>query len=390
MSEAAAWVVGHGRLEALRALQAAGESPPAGVASADGDWLVPVVRGVRFANPKAAEAYLLADNRLSELGGWDDAELLEVLRDMQGADLLEATGFGSSDITELLRALDPPPRPGADDVPERVAKRTRPGDLWLCGDHRLECVDATQGGGLARLLDGQAADVMLTDPPYNVDYTGAAGAMEGDAQDAGAFDVFLRAAFSNAAAAMRPGAAAYVFHPDSGGLEFRSAFVDAGFALKQVLVWVKDRFVLSRQDYNWQHEPILYGWKPGAAHSWFGLFDGSTVIDDARDIATMRKAELVEALQRIKDEATVLRADRPTASPLHPTMKPVALCARLLGNSAAPGELVLDPFGGSGSTLIAAEQLGMRAALAEIDPYYCDVIVTRWEQLVGGKAKRSR
>jgi len=158
--------------------------------------------------------------------------------------------------------------------------------------------------------------------------------------------------------------------------------------LKQVLVWVKDNFVLGRQDYNWQHEPILYGWKPGAAHKWYGAFTNSTVLDYGRkDIEKLNKQELVDLITQAQENSTVIREPRPRRNAEHPTMKPISLVTRLVRNSSTRNQIILDPFGGSGSTLIAAETLGLIAGIVELDPKYCDVIIQRWENLTGLKAE---
>ena len=184
------------------------------------------------------------------------------------------------------------------------------------------------------------------------------------------------------------GAAIYVCYSDSSAMTFRQTFIEAGFLLKQTLIWVKDNFVLSRQDYNWQHEPILYGWKPGAAHTWYGAFTNSTVQDsDIKDFNKMSKQELVNLLIGSRETATVVREPRPRKNMEHPTMKPISLVTRLVRNSSTHNQIVLDPFGGSGSTLIAAETLGLIGAIVELDPKYCDVIIKRWENLTGLKAE---
>jgi DNA modification methylase len=202
------------------------------------------------------------------------------------------------------------------------------------------------------------------------------------------FDVFMREAYNRMSESIKAGGAIYVCHADSASNTFRRAFADAGFLLKQCLIWVKDRFVLSRQDYNWQHEPILYGWKDGAAHNWFGPFNRSTVIDDETDLAALKKDQLVQMLAEIRANSTIIREERPQRNDEHPTMKPIKLVARMVQNSTKRGDLVLDPFGGSGSTLIASAQLDRRCYTMELDPVYCDVIVKRWERLTGREAVR--
>jgi len=240
---------------------------------------------------------------------------------------------------------------------------TRHGDLITLGRHRLLCGDATRAEDLHRLMDGSRADLVFTDPPYNVAYEGKtkdALTITNDAMADESFRVFLLAFYRQALAHTRPGGAIYVCHADTEGLNFRGALAEAGWLLKQCLVWVKQAFVLGRQDYHWQHEPILYGWAPGAPHTWAGD----------------------------RSQSTVLNFDRPARNDVHPTMKPVDLVAACLLNSSHLGDTVLDSFGGSGSTLIAAEKTGRASRLLELDPRYCDVIVTRWETATGQMATR--
>lgn len=314
---------------------------------------------------------------------------------------LEGTGYDDQFLANLAGdQLEVP----EDEPPAAPAKPTaKAGDLWKLGQHRLVCGDATIAADVMRATDGMNAELLLTDPPYNVaiaqhDLKEAKAlrkrtdgkSIVNDEMSVAAFDSFLAAAFSSAASAMKAGGAAYVFHADSAGETFRRTFGTAGFDLKQVLIWVKQVFVMGRQDYQWQHEPILYGWKPGAAHRWYGAFDKATVIDHEKPVEKMNVKELRALVLAARKEGTVIRHDRPTRSLQHPTMKPVGLCARLMANSTRAGDLVLDPFGGSGSTLIAAEHLERRAAIVELDPRYVDVIVQRWQEVSGGKAKRAK
>ena len=185
--------------------------------------------------------------------------------------------------------------------------------------------------------------------------------------------------FANA----KPGCPIYVCHADTGGQSFRQSLAQSGWMLKQILIWVKDNFVLSRQDYNWQHEPIIYGWKPGAAHPWHGPFNDSTVLDFKKDLSELSKNELLDLIKVAQETSTVIREPRPRRNSEHPTMKPVKLISRVLSNSATRGDLILDPFAGSGSTLMAAHSLGMITALVEIDPIYADVICRRWQEATG-------
>lgn len=244
--------------------------------------------------------------------------------------------------------------------------------------------------------------MIWTDPPYNVNYQGKAGKIKNDNMSDDKFYHFLRAAFDNMAAVLIDGGAVYVAHADAGqlGMTFRAAFLDAGLKLASCLVWRKNRFVLSRSDYHWQHEPILYGWKPSGPHRWFGNRKQKTIQEIfGEDVLTMIDEQTYQLqlgsvsylltgdnIKVCEAETTVLRIDSPTKSKLHPTMKPVSLIARMLYNSSKSGDLVLDPFAGSGSTLIACEKHARRSASIELAPRFCDVIVQRWQDFTGREA----
>lgn len=302
-----------------------------------------------------ATAYAIADNRSAELAEWDEDALAQTLAALQIEDdaLAEATGFDLSEIEKLTA----PKEVEEDEVPEPpVDPITKPGDLWILGEHRLLCGDSTKADDVARLMAGEKADLLLSDPPYGVDYEGITN------DDAAGLPSLLQGAMVQADANMCPGACYYICHPDVHAYEFIQAIRDRGWkqARPSVIVWVKDRFVLGRGDYHSQSEPILYGWKEGAAHH--------QVAD--------------------RTQSNVWEFDRPAAAEGHPTMKPVGLFAKATQNSTENGDLVYDPFLGSGTTLIAAEQLGRKCFGIEISPQYCDVIVKRWENLTGKKAKR--
>ena len=312
---------------------------------------VHVARGL---TPEQARAYRIADNQTATLSAWDDGLLAQELAALQAADFdLALTGFAEDDLLTLL--ADPPAAAAGDpdDIPEPPAEPiTRPGDLWAVGRHRLLCGDATSAADVARVLGGEAADLLLTDPPYNVAYEGGTAdrlTIPNDDLDPAEYQRFLTAALSAAAAHLHPGAGFYVWHADTFGLPVRQAAAAAGLRVRQCLVWVKPALVLGHQDYHWRHEPCLYGWADGAAHTWLG--------DRA--------------------QTTVLEFDKPARNAEHPTMKPVALFQALVANSCPEGGVVLDPFGGSGTTLVAAEQAGRAARLVELDPKYCDVILAR-------------
>jgi site-specific DNA-methyltransferase (adenine-specific) len=341
---------------------------------------------------ETAARIVLIDNRASDLAVYDDSALVDLLRTLPD---LGGTGFERADLEELLAGLNGR-RSSEDTEPGAVPPTpvTAAGDLVVLGDHRLLCGDATDVATVARVLHGDEVELLLTDPPYGVSYVGGTAdalTMTGDADDDQALEHLLETSLGVARFFAPAGAPAYVFHADTHGEIARRAFGAAGWDLKQVLVWVKQRFVLGRQDYQWQHEPVLYGWKPGAAHRWYGDYDKTTVLDDDVDPRKLSKAQLLEAVLAYAEQAhtSVLRHDRPTSSSAHPTMKPVGLIASLMENSSRAGGVVLDPFGGSGSTLIAAENLGRRARLVEIDPGYCDVIVDRWERHTGRTAERT-
>lgn len=236
-----------------------------------------------------------------------------------------------------------------------------PGDLWQLGRHRLLCGDSTNQEDIERLMGGELADLWLTDPPYNVGYEGKTAdklTIENDSMSDAAFKEFLVKCYAAANASMKKGAAFYIWHADSEGYNFRSACHEIGWKVRECLIWVKNSMVMGRQYYQWQHEPCLYGWKEGASHNWYSD----------------------------RKQTTILSYAKPTRNGEHPTMKPVPLFAYLMCNSSRPGDIVLDSFGGSGTTMIAAEQMGRSARLMELDPHYCDVIIARWEKLTGNKA----
>lgn len=273
--------------------------------------------------------------------------------------------------------------------------------------HRLLCGDATKLADVERLMDGKLAAMVFTDPPYNVAYEGGTAdklTIQNDNMPAEQFNLFLRDAFKSMFAATEPGGAIYVCHADSEGSNFRGSLQDAGWLLKQCLVWAKNQFVLGRQDYQWQHEPILYGWKPGAPHCFYGGRKQGTVIEEAAPISVREDGEgvlltFMAGIQTVTirvpsyevlcsgDDglSTVWRFEKPLRNGEHPTMKPIGLCARAIQNSSRPGEIVADFFGGSGSTLMAAEQTDRVCYAMEVDPMYCDVIVRRWEEFTGQK-----
>ena len=276
-----------------------------------------------------------------------------------------------------------------DDIPEEPTAKQ--GDIYQLGQHRVMCGDSTSIGDVETLMNGFKADLFLTDPPYNVDYEGGtkdALKIMNDSMEDGAFRAFLTDAFTNADLVMKPGAAYYIWHADSEGFNFRLAVRNANWKLRQTLIWVKNALVLGRQDYQWKHEPCLYGWKDGS-HYFTDDRTETTVIDEKIDLKKLKKEELLALLEKMlgdKMPTTVLYEDKPLINDIHPTMKPIRLMARLIKNSTRPGQAVLDLFGGSGSTMMACEQLERSCFTMELDPRYVDAMVNRWEKFTGEKA----
>lgn len=345
-----------------------------------------IVRADQLTDAQKRE-FIIKDN--TSFGDWDD-EILSA--DFDPGELID---WGLGDIDDEPEDSDVDEDDYSDDDAADAPTRCASGDIWLLGRHRLMCGDSTKEMDVAQLMNGALADLLLTDPPYNVDYQGGTKdkmKIANDNMEDAVFVEFLTAAFSNAALAMRSGAAYYIWHADSKGWEFRSALKATGLTLRETLIWVKNALVLGRQDYQWRHEPCLYGWKEGAAHFFVDDRSQSTVIEDAGvDYRKLKKDELLKLVLQLTDVTipnTVIYEDKPTRNDLHPTIKPVKLMARLIRNSTRQTELVLDLFGGSGSTLIACEQINRRCLMMEYDPRYCDAILDRWEKLTGEQAQR--
>lgn len=315
-------------------------------------------------------ALTLADNQTTMMTGFDEDMLayeLDVL-----ADEFDMADFGFADsLGDAIEDVDVE----EDEVPEVVECRAKKGEIWQLGAHRIMCGDSTCREDVEKLVGGGFCDLLLTDPPYNV----ALGqhmrpselkqlhrrtdglVIENDSwDDDDAFVAFLKSAFDNAMEVLNPGAAFYIWHADSQRMNFLRACELSGMTVRECLVWAKNTFALGRQDYQWRHEPCLYGWKDGAAHSWYSD----------------------------RKQSTVLEFDKPSVNAEHPTMKPVGLMAYLIRNSTKEGDTVLDVFGGSGSTLMACEGMGRKCLSMELDPHYCDVIIARWENATGKTALR--
>ena len=336
----------------------------------------------------------LADNQTTLMTGWDEAQLAEELDALSDAFDVDDFGF------EPIGIEEPDPADLDECEPNEDAQdRVMEGELWRMGEHVMLCADSTNPVNVERLSDamGTRFDLLLTDPPYNV-ALGQHGHRRTDGlviandswDDDECFVEFLRSALSGSMGAMRPGAAFYVWYAPTQSANFIEAAKRAGMDVRQILVWAKSTFTLGRQDYQWRHESCLYGWKGGASHYFTDSRRESTVIDDSMDTSRMSKAELKDALDAILERTatTVLRDKKPTRSVEHPTMKPVSLFAYQIANSSKPGDAVLDPFGGSGTAVIASEQLSRRCGTIELDQHYASVIVDRWERLTGMEAVR--
>lgn len=340
-------IAGHGRILAARKLKMKE---------------VPCIR-LGYLTETQKKAYVIADNKLALNSGWDEELLALEIADLKDEDFdISLLGFSDDELADLADQIAEEVEGLTDEdaVPETPEEPiTKPGDIWVLGKHRLMCGDSTSMDHLSKLTAGQLVDMWLTDPPYNVAYEGGTGlTIQNDDMGDEQFRQFLRDAYTAADTVMKPGAVFYIWHADSEGYNFRGAARDAGWTVRQCLIWKKSSLVMGRQDYHWKHEPCLYGWKDGAGHLW----------------ATDRK------------QTTILEFDKPSKNGEHPTMKPVALFEYQMLNNTKGGDIVLDSFGGSGTTLIAAEKNGRYARLMELDPKYCDVIVKRWEEFTGKKA----
>ena len=327
-------IAGHGRYEAAKLL---------------GLKEIPIIKADDLSDERV-KAYRLADNKLNE-SEWDMSLVIEELKELSDS-MLDLTGFEKDLIIE--------PDEKDDVIPENAPSIAQLGDIWQLGRHRVMCGDSTKLDEVERLMNGMKADMWLTDPPYNVDYTGKtkdALKIENDKKTDVQFRQFLIDAYTCADAVMKGGAVFYIWHADLEGYNFRGAAHDIGWQVRQCLIWNKQTMVMGRQDYHWKHEPCLYGWKEGT-HLW----------------ATDRK------------QTTVLNFDRPSKSEMHPTMKPVELFVYQITNNTKNEDIVLDTFLGSGSTLIACEKTDRVCYGMELDPKYCDVIIKRWEDYTNSKA----
>lgn len=314
---------------------------------------------VHIENKQEEKALNIALNKA--VGEWEPVALADLLSDLKisGYDL-DITGFDAAEVDDLFSQVhDKDVHDDDCDIdPEQIEPFVQFGDIWMLGKHRMMCGDATSEEDVVRLMDGDRANLVVTDPPYNVAYESADGKkIQNDSMADGQFYEFLLAAFRNMAAHMAEGGSAYIFHADTEGLNFRRAFKEAGFHISGVCIWVKNSLVLGRSPYQWQHEPVLFGWLPNGKHRWFSD----------------------------RKQSTVWNFDKPRRSKEHPTMKPIPLLAYPIKNSSVPNGIVLDLFGGSGSTLMACEQTDRICLTMELDPKYATAIVMRFSNEYGAE-----
>ena len=337
-------IAGHGRIAA---------------AKEEGMEEVPCVF-VDYLTEAQKKAYILADNRMALDAGWDEELLRIEIESLQGADFdVSLTGFGENELADLFAGDEE--KDVKDDgfdlsaALEKAAFVER-GDIWTVGRHRLVCGDATSAEDVAALMDGKKANLIVTDPPYNVAFRSGSGlSIQNDSMENGEFYTFLYNSFSQMAAHLEKGGAAYVFHADTEGLNFRKAFVDAGFHLAGVCIWVKNSLVLGRSDYQWQHEPVLYGFLKNGKHPWYSD----------------------------RKQTTIWNYDKPKRNKNHPTSKPLDLLGYPIRNSSQENAIVLDTFGGSGSTMMACEQTNRICCMMELDEKYASVILRRYVEDTG-------
>lgn len=413
-------VAGHGRCMAAENIYRRGEQIKFPNGSPIPIGFVPTVDCSGWSDNQR-KAYIIGDNQSALTAGWDIDILTAELRELQEADFdLHLTAFSEAELDELLAPIvgDPELQGDPDYQPEAPAEPiSQRGDTWILGNHRVRCGDATSLNDWDELMKGETADVCWIDPPFNVDLgrknrlmdkavggkRSATGSITNDKMSDAEFSEFLQELFASLFAVMRAGAPIYVAHADKVGLVFRQKFEDAGFHFSQMLIWNKGQHVIGMADHHSSHESILYGWKVGAKHSWYGGRKNKTVFDtgeggpirqleDGRWCIKIGDSSLIVSGDAQLEEApsTVFYEPKPDKSGLHPSTKPVALIERQLSNSARAGDIVIDGCGGSGSTLIAAHRLGMSARIMELEPKFCDVIIQRWQHVTGKVAIHER
>lgn len=362
-------IEGHGRLLALKEL---------------GYKKVEVIK-LGHLTDEQRRAYTLIHNKLTMNTGFD----LDILMsELESIDIIDMEEFDFEIAIDDIDYESIEEDNYEVELPEQP--KSKLGEIYQLGNHRLMCGDSTNENDVKKLMNGKLADLLLTDPPYNVNISNSQGMkIENDNMLNEQFKEFLYKCFKNAATNLKNGGSFYVWHGDSETINFRNACNDNELTVRQCLIWVKNGFNFGRQDYKWKHEPCLYGWKEGASHYFIEEYNHPTIIEDKIDIDLLKKDELKKILTDLLSDnypTTVIHEDKPLKNDVHPTMKPINLLSPLIRNSSKKEELVLDLFGGSGSTLIACEQLKRNCFTMEYDPKYVDVIIDRWETLTGNKA----
>lgn len=337
---------------------------------------VPIIVADQLTDAQKGE-FIIKDN--VGFGEWD----WDVLANEWDEQLLEDWGLELPLDYEELKAVEA--KEDEYEIPEVIESKIVVGDFIEIGNHRLLCGSSTEVDTWERLMNGELCDLVVTDPPYNVNYQGSNGLkIMNDKMEGSDFYQFLYDFYTALGSYTKAGGAWYVWHADSEGANFRRAMADAGILVKQCLIWVKNALVMGRQDYQWKHEPCLYGWKEGAAHYFTNERNHTTVIEDKLDLNKLSKQEMKKMLNNMlsdKTKSTIINCDKPSRNDVHPTMKPILLLAPLIQNSSREGELVCDAFLGSGSTMVAAHQLNRKCYGMELDPKYCQVIIDRMHKL---------
>ena len=362
------------------------------IVDSDADTLVAVRR--KDVSLDSAEGRKMAylDNLTTQVNlTWDQTELEAVQADVEGFDIADFgvdLGFPTADPDEADKVTED----DFDEEKEQVETICQPGDLWQLGNHRLMCGDSTKKEDVAKLMQGELAHLWLTDPPYNVAVKNSQGmTIANDNMASDEFRIFLRNAFAAAYPVLDKGCPFYVWFASKMHINFEGALNDVGLQVRQELIWNKNHFILGRAHYQWKHGPCLYGWKGDSCRYFIDVRNRASVIEDNTEINIdkMKASEMRALLHKIYEEripTTVINCMKPNKDEDHPTMKPVRLFGYQMANSSRPGDIILDSFGGSGTTIVAAEQLGRKARLMEYDPHYSDVIIARWEKLTGQKA----
>ena len=363
------------------------------VVETTGDELVAVKRTDVDIDSAEGRKMAYLDNLSTQVNlTWDETELEAVQADVKGFDIADFgidLGFPTGDPDEADKVKED----DFDEQKEQVETICQPGDLWQLGNHRLMCGDSTKKEDVAKLMQGELAHLWLTDPPYNVAVKNSQGmTIANDNMASDEFRIFLRNAFAAAYPVLDKGCPFYVWFASKEHINFEGALNDVGLQVRQELIWNKNHFILGRAHYQWKHEPCLYGWKGDSCRYFIDVRNRASVIEDNTEINIdkMKAAEMRALLHKIYEEripTTVINCMKPNKDEDHPTMKPVRLFGYQMANSSRPGDIILDSFGGSGTTIVAAEQLGRKARLMEYDPKYCDVIIARWEKLTGQKAE---